>query len=89
MKTEKIRRLHFKEGITIKDFRFENITNFCPITKREFHIENQFLREHRWGWKTPTNCRCAECHVILFKVRGIRTRNVLSQLYLRSRFTTR
>lgn len=63
----KIRRPHFKKDA--KEFCFEALLGFCPVTGREFHIQRDFLKEHCFGHQTPANCFCSECLTFLYKER--------------------
>lgn len=61
----KKRRLHFKKDI--REFCFDALADFCPVTGKEFHLQRDFLEEHCSGHRTPSNCSCSECGIFLYK----------------------
>jgi len=61
----KIRRLHFKKDT--REFCFDALADFCPVTGKEFHLRRIFLEKHVSGHRTSSNCFCSECGIFLYK----------------------
>jgi hypothetical protein len=60
-----LRRLHFKKDI--RNFCFEALVDFCPVTGKEFYLRRSFLEKHVSGHRTPSKCFCSECGIFLYK----------------------
>lgn len=59
------RRLHFKKNT--REFCFETLTTFCPVSGKGFYIRRDFLEEHGHSYRTAADCFCNECSMFLYK----------------------
>ena len=62
---EKSRRLHFRKNT--RKFCFDALTNFCPVSGKDFHLKRIFLEKHSLGHRTSANCFCSDCAALLYK----------------------
>ena len=67
-----LRRLHFKKDT--REFCFDALADVCPVTSREFHIRRIYVGAHILIHRTPANCVCSECKILLYKERKERVK---------------
>lgn len=64
-----LKRSHFKKNT--REFCFDALAKFCPVSGKDFHLKRIFLGKHGLGYRASANCFCSECSTFLYKEKRI------------------